>query len=130
MAKQLFLLVLLALAAFLVSCSKAEAPAAEHEEEAIARTEFTDRIENFFEYSPLRVGKANRLLLERAGALAVYEEPIAFVIGNNPRMLEEAADHLHKSGVSFQEVAHAEYESLVLRDPDGRPIELYYWPEW
>jgi hypothetical protein len=29
----------------------------EEEAEAIARTEFTDRIENFFEYEPLRAGK-------------------------------------------------------------------------
>lgn len=78
----------------------------------------------------LRVGKANRLLLERAEAVAGYAEPIAFVIGNNPRTLEEAADHLHKSGVSFRAVVREEYESLVLHDPDGRPIELYYWPEW
>lgn len=64
MAKQLLFLVLLSLGAFLISsCSKAETPAAEHEEEAIARTEFTDRIENFFEYSPLHVGKASQFLI-------------------------------------------------------------------
>src|SRR5262245_8285293 len=36
--------------------SKAEA----EEEEAIARTEFTGRIENFFEYKPLKAGKASQ----------------------------------------------------------------------
>ena len=38
------------------------APAApQHDEpEALARTEFTDRIENFFEYEPLRAGKPSQ----------------------------------------------------------------------
>jgi hypothetical protein len=43
-------------------CSKpqpATAPAAE-EVEAIARTEFTDKIENFFEYEPLHSGKPSQ----------------------------------------------------------------------
>ena len=33
---------------------------AEPEAEAIARTEFTDRIENFFEYEPLHAGKPSQ----------------------------------------------------------------------
>jgi hypothetical protein len=37
---------------------KSETAAAE--EEAIARTEFTDRIENFFEYEPLKAGKPSQ----------------------------------------------------------------------
>ena len=43
----------------IASCSKppAPAPAAEAETEAIARTEFTNRVENYFEYEPLRSGK-------------------------------------------------------------------------
>ena len=82
------------------------------------------------EHVALRVGRAHQLWLERAEPPARYAEPIAFVIGNNPRMLEAAADHLLANGVSFREVEHEEYESLILQDPDGRPIELYYWPEW
>jgi len=35
-------------------------PAAETEPEAIARTEFTDRLENFFEYEPLHAGKSSQ----------------------------------------------------------------------
>lgn len=40
-------------------CSKPEAvaPAPEAEEETVARTEFTNRVENFFEYEPLQSGK-------------------------------------------------------------------------
>ena len=40
-------------------------PKAEHkeEEEALARTEFTERIENFFEYSPLKAGKMSQFLI-------------------------------------------------------------------
>lgn len=33
------------------------------EEEAAARTEFTDRVENFFEYEPLKAGKASQFLI-------------------------------------------------------------------
>jgi hypothetical protein len=35
-------------------------PAAEVEPEALARTEFTDRLENFFEYEPLHAGKPSQ----------------------------------------------------------------------
>ena len=35
----------------------------EHEEEALSRTEFTDRIENFFEYDPLKAGQASQFLI-------------------------------------------------------------------
>jgi YtkA-like len=51
------------LALILGGCSSATKPEAEHEEEAIARTEFTDRIENFFEYDPLRAGQPSQFLI-------------------------------------------------------------------
>ncbi|MBC7909293.1 MAG: FixH family protein [Pyrinomonadaceae bacterium] len=35
----------------------------EPEEEALARTEFTNRIENFFEYDPLKAGKQSQFLI-------------------------------------------------------------------
>ena len=46
-------------------CSRNARPAAgaEAEEEAIARTEFTERIENFFEYEPLKAGKPSQFLI-------------------------------------------------------------------
>lgn len=84
-----------------------------------------------------RIGKAYELVLEpihrsadanTTGSIGAAQ--IAFVIGNNPRKLHEAAQHLSEQGVPFEQVSHAEYESLYLRDPDGHLIELYYWPEW
>lgn len=42
---------------------KTDEHAVDEEEEAIARTEFTDRIENFFEYSPLKAGKPSQFLI-------------------------------------------------------------------
>lgn len=56
----LFILVMSAL-----GCSRAAKPEAhaEAEEEAIARTEFTERIENFFEYEPLKKGKPSQFLI-------------------------------------------------------------------
>ena len=48
----------------LLSCSAnqaVESNAGEEEPEAIARTEFTDRIENYFEYEPLRAGHPSQV---------------------------------------------------------------------
>ncbi|MDQ3649794.1 MAG: FixH family protein [Acidobacteriota bacterium] len=44
-------------------CSSSPKQEVEPEEEAIARTEFTDRIENFFEYEPLKAGKQSQFLI-------------------------------------------------------------------
>ena len=61
------LLLLLATAALaLAGCGSGNQPAAEHggeEVEPESRTEFTDRIENFFEYEPLKAGKASQFLI-------------------------------------------------------------------
>src|SRR5918992_2839546 len=61
------LLLLLMLAALaLAGCGSGKQDAAEHggeEEEAESRTEFTDRIENFFEYEPLKAGKPSQFLI-------------------------------------------------------------------
>lgn len=35
----------------------------EHEGEALSRTEFTERIENFFEHDPLQAGKPSQFLI-------------------------------------------------------------------
>ncbi len=42
------------------AADKAGPNKADEEEEAIARTEFTQRIENFFEYEPLKAGKPSQ----------------------------------------------------------------------
>lgn len=47
----------------LAACSSSPKPEVEHEEEALARTEFTDRIENFFEYDPLKAGRPSQFLI-------------------------------------------------------------------
>ncbi len=46
-----------------VSCSKPQPPAAAPvaEPEALSRTEFTQRVENYFEYEPLHSGKASQV---------------------------------------------------------------------
>ncbi len=55
---------LLVFAFLFASCSSsAPKPEAEAEEEALARTEFTNRIENFFEYEPLKAGKTSQFLI-------------------------------------------------------------------
>jgi hypothetical protein len=61
------LLLILALATLaLAGCGSDKQAAAEHggeEVEPESRTEFTDRIENFFEYEPLKAGKASQFLI-------------------------------------------------------------------
>ncbi len=48
-----------------IACGSRNAPSqqAEQEEEAESRTEFTARIENFFEYEPLKAGKPSQFLI-------------------------------------------------------------------
>src|SRR5215475_489511 len=54
--------VCLAAVLLLVGCSKsAPPPAPAAEPEALARTEFTSRVENYFEYEPLRSGKPSQV---------------------------------------------------------------------
>lgn len=50
-------LLCLALSGCTHSDPSAATPAVHDEPEPLARTEFTDRVENFFEYEPLHVGK-------------------------------------------------------------------------
>jgi len=54
--------VLIVFALLSVACGSA-AKLEEHEAEALSRTEFTDRIENFFEYSPLKAGEPSEFLI-------------------------------------------------------------------
>jgi hypothetical protein len=57
------LLALLALVVALgAGCTRADNAHVE-EEEAESRTEFTDRVENFFEYAPLKAGKESQFLI-------------------------------------------------------------------
>ena len=59
-----FSTLLLLLFGSVTGCAEAEpAPEAETNEETLARTAFTDRIENFFEYSPLRSGEPSPFLI-------------------------------------------------------------------
>ena len=55
---------------------------------------------------------------------------IAFIVGNTPRTLDAAAEHLDAHRVQYERVAHEEHESLYFHDPDGHVVELYYWPSW
>jgi hypothetical protein len=54
---------LLVVIALLASCSSRQQPQAETQEEALARTEFSERVENYFEYQPLKAGKQSQFLI-------------------------------------------------------------------
>lgn len=56
-------MLLMALGLLQLGCSRAQPAAEEHEEEALSRTEFTERIENFFEHDPLEAGKPSQFLI-------------------------------------------------------------------
>ena len=56
-------LLLLALFLLQFGCNRTQPAAEVHEEEALSRTEFTERIENFFEYDPLKAGKPSQFLI-------------------------------------------------------------------
>src|SRR5689334_17917940 len=60
--KRIALLLLAWTAIAVASCSKAAvAPPAAPEPEALSRTEFTQRVENYFEYEPLHSGKPSQV---------------------------------------------------------------------
>lgn len=61
--RSLLLLSLATVLSTFAACGSSPKQEAEHEEEAIARTEFTDRIENFFEYDPLKAGQPSQFLI-------------------------------------------------------------------
>jgi len=58
-----WLLLVLALFLLQFGCSRTQPAAEEHEAEALSRTEFTERIENFFEHDPLKAGKSSQFLI-------------------------------------------------------------------
>src|SRR5207247_8675215 len=55
------IVILLLLGAIAVSCSKPAAPAPVKGPEAQSRTEFTGRVENYFEYEPLHSGRVSQV---------------------------------------------------------------------
>jgi 5-hydroxyisourate hydrolase-like protein (transthyretin family) len=60
---QRLLLILVIAFLFQVGCNRTQSTVEEHEEEALSRTEFTERVENFFEHDPLKAGKASQFLI-------------------------------------------------------------------
>jgi hypothetical protein len=54
---------MVAVLAALAGCGRQAAREVKQEPETIARTEFTERIENFFEYEPLTPGAASKFLI-------------------------------------------------------------------
>lgn len=62
-SRSTLLLVLPLTVMLFAACGSTPKRETEHEVEAIARTEFTDRIENFFEYDPLKAGQTSQFLI-------------------------------------------------------------------
>jgi catechol-2,3-dioxygenase len=84
-----------------------------------------------------QVSESEQLLIRKIDASGAVTDKrvtglnhIAFIVGNTPLKLDEAARHLEAHRVDYERVAHEEHESLYCRDPDGHLVELYYWPSW
>jgi hypothetical protein len=58
-----FVLTAFVVLALALACRSPQPPPAAKGAETLSRTEFTDRIENFFEYEPLVPGKASKFLI-------------------------------------------------------------------
>ncbi|HEY8539356.1 MAG TPA: VOC family protein [Steroidobacteraceae bacterium] len=84
----------------------------------------------------LRASESELLLLNRTestppeAARANGVHHVAFLVGNTPMTLDEAARHLEAHRIRYERIAHEEHESLYCHDPDGHLVELYYWPSW
>ncbi len=93
------------------------------------RLQFTGQRELKF-----HVSESEQLLLHENAAVdparCAGVHHVAFIVGNTPARLDEAAAHLAAHRIDFERVAHEEHESLYCRDPDGHIVELYYWPSW
>lgn len=84
----LYLAMLLALGGALSDCARDAKPmVAAAKEEALARTEFTQRIENFFEYEPLKAGKPSVFrihLTDLTDGAPVEQAEVTLHIRNQP----------------------------------------------
>src|SRR5262245_58846452 len=84
----------------LAGCTHSEpapATAAHNEPEPIARTEFTDRVENFVEYEPLHAGKPSQFrihLTDLADGSPVNQAEVSLTVrrpGQDSKVLETVA---------------------------------------
>src|SRR5215510_8436892 len=70
----------------LLGCSSSNptaSPASVAEPEALSRTEFTDRVENYFEYEPLHAGKPSQVrihLTDLSGGFPVEKAEVTLVV--------------------------------------------------
>ena len=105
-----FATVVLLLFGSVTGCGETEpAPEAEPNEETLARTAFTDRIENFFEYSPLRSGEPSPFLihladLEDGSPVAQAEVELSVRASNGEEVGSARADIGRVTGIYVAEL--------------------------
>ena len=89
----------------------AEPEAVEVEEDVLARTEFTDRIENFFEYTPLVAGEGSEFLIhltDLADGSPIFEGEVDLTIrseGSGTEVLSVRALVGRVTGIYVAEIA-------------------------
>ncbi len=103
--------VVLLLFGSVMSCTETEpVPEAEADQETLARTEFTDRIENFFEYSPLQSAEPSPFLihltdLDDGSPVAQAEVELSVRASNGEEVASTRAQVGRVTGIYVAELA-------------------------
>ncbi|MGH7400307.1 MAG: hypothetical protein ACRELW_22530 [Candidatus Rokuibacteriota bacterium] len=94
----------------LAACGRPDPAQVKEDAETIARTEFTDRIENFFEYDPLVPGKPSRFLIhltDLSDGSPVEQAEISVIVhatgGGQPAEIKARAGRV--TGIYVAEIA-------------------------
>lgn len=112
------------LLAILWSCAKEQpAPPEPEEEEALARTEFTLRIENFFEYAPLKASKPSffRIHLTDLSDGAPVAQAQVTLVARRPGSSEAVAEAIAKVG----RVTGIYVADLTIAQPGDYDVEFH-----
>jgi hypothetical protein len=97
------------LVGLIVGCGRGQPPPATEAAETVARTEFTERIENFFEHEPLKPGKPSAFLIhltDLSDGAPVEKADVTLIVRRDadPRGVETKAKVGRVTGIYVAEV--------------------------
>lgn len=107
------------------ACSRGEKTPAATEAEALARTAFTQRVENYFEYDPLKAGKPSQFLIhltDLADGSPVEKAEVTLRVRAKGNRAEVAQTRARIGKVTGIYVAH-----LTLPRPGNYDFEFHIW---
>lgn len=94
-----------------------------HEAETLARTEFTSRIENFFEYKPLAAGKPSQFLIhltDLSDGSPVEKAEVTLIL--RPK---EGSAEIAQTKARVGKVTGIYVADLTIRDPGDYDLEFH-----